>query len=217
MSSRFNELLMDAEHKLKAARAAAESQAATPETKPTGSADEADCGSAPKADPAAALRARLKDLATRANAGDHKALAELRVFLNDHPEVAEFVGNLAKIAERAWIGLVVDEGVLGRETVQRQLKKLKAELAGEHPTTLEQLLVDHIAVCHLAEHHAQMLAADVSGGTIPQAVLRLKRSESAQKRFLTAIRTLTTLRARAPAGLAPLDSIKIHTPNEKLA
>jgi len=215
--SRFHELLVGAEHKLRVAREAAESQAAKPETEPAEPADETDRGSTAKADPAAALRARLKDLTTRANAGDQRALAELRVFLDDHPEVAEHVGNLAKIAERAWIGLVVDEGVLGRETVKRQLTKLKAELAGDHPTTLEQLLVDHIATCHLAEHHAQMLAADATGGTIPQAVLRLKRSESAQKRFLAAIRTLTTLRARAPAGLAPLGSIKIHSPSEKTA
>jgi len=215
--SKFDELLMGAAHKLKAARDAAESQTRTPETESTGSTHEADRGSACKARPDAALRAQLNALTARANAGDHRALAKLREFLDQHPEIEQTIGDLAKVAERAWIELVSGTDALGQETVKRQLATLKSELAGEHSTALEQLLIDNIAICRLADHHAQMLAADASGGTIPQAILRLKRSESAQKRFLTAIRTLTTLRARAPAGLAPLDSVKLHKPAEKTA
>jgi hypothetical protein len=163
----------------------------------------------------AALLAQLDDLNNKANAGDRRALEELRDLLDKHPEVCRHAGNLAEIAENSWLALLVEGSALGREATKRQLAALKAKLAGEHPTPIEQLLVDNITVAYLAQRHAEIREACDSGGSIQQAAYRLKRSESALRRYLTAIKTLSTLRAKVPAGLAPLKGLKLHDPAQK--
>lgn len=160
--------------------------------------------------------ARLNDLNAKANAGDRQALEELRKLLDEHPEVCRHVGNLGKIAENAWLELLVEDNALGREATRRQLAALKSKLAGDHPTPLEQLLVDNVTVAYLGQKHAEIREACDSGGSAQQAAYRLKRSESAQRRYLAAIKTLSTLRAKVPAGLAPLKGLKLHDPGQKV-
>lgn len=164
----------------------------------------------------ASVLARLNELSAKANAGDRQALEELRNLLDEHPEVYRHVGNLAEIAENSWLDLIVEGNALGREATKRQLATLKANLAGEHPTPLEQLLVDNITVAYLGQKDAEIREACDSGGSPQQAAYRLKRSESAQRRYLAAIKTLATLRAKAPAGMAPLKGLKLHDPEQKV-
>jgi hypothetical protein len=158
-----------------------------------------------------ALRKTLDGLVARANTGDRQALDALRRFLDAHPEVHETVGDLTRLAEAHWLDLLVGAEVLARESVQRQLASLKGELTGSHPTPLEKLLVEEVGLCHLASRHAQMTAAGSAGASLAQAAFRLRRAESAQRRLLSAIRTLATLRALAPAGLAPLNHLQLFT------
>lgn len=164
----------------------------------------------------AALLAQLTELADKANAGDRQALDGLRQLLDRNPDVCRHVGNLSQIAENSWIDLLVEGDLLGREATKRQLAALKKNLAGEHPTPLEELLVDNITVAYLAQRHAEIHEAGDVGGSLQQAAYRLKRSESAQRRYLAAIKTLSTLRAKVPAGLAPLKGLKLHDPSQKV-
>lgn len=164
----------------------------------------------------AALRMTLNELVVRANAGDRSALVELRSFLDDHPEVHEAVGNLTRRAEAAWLDLLAADNALVRESVQRELTRLKADLTGEHPATLEKLLTDEIAICYLAQRHAQLLAATPSG-SLGQGALRLRRAESAQRRLLGAVKTLATLRAHVPQGLVPHNPLRIYRGERKQA
>lgn len=164
----------------------------------------------------AALHAQLKALTEQANEGAPGSLDALRDFLRKHPEVEQHVGDLARHAETAWVHLLADGNTLIHEAVQRRLTALKAELAGEHPTPLERMLVEHVGIAFLANQHATIAEASSSGGTIQQAALRLRRAESAQKRYLAAVKTLSVLRARVPAGLAPLKGLKLHNPQDSL-
>lgn len=163
----------------------------------------------------AELIARLKGLTARANGGDKQALAELRDFLATHPEVHETVGDLARLAEEAWTDLLAGDDALVKESLRREVSALKADLSGPHPTGLEKLLVDHVAVCHLAERHAELLEAQPAPATQGQALFRARRSESTQRRLLAAIRTLATVRAAAAKGLGPLDSIRLFNPEQR--
>jgi hypothetical protein len=164
----------------------------------------------------AALQAMLSNLVAQANTGDRQALTELRHFMDRHPEIEESVGDLARMAESAWLDLLVGQNKLARESVQRLLVKLKRDLAGQHPTDLEKLLVDDIGICYLAKRQAEIAAAG-SGGSLTQAAIRFRRAESAQRRFLSAVKTLTNLRALVPEGLAPLNPLRLHPEGRKRA
>lgn len=172
-----------------------------------------DSGGRAAATPAQArrLRERLERLNARANAGEPRALAELEAFLRDQPEVLAAAGDLARHAEKAWIDLVVGADSFTRVAVASQVERLKAELAGPDPTPLEKLLVDHVVVAHLAERQAELGAAQ-PGGSIQQAAFRLKKAESAQRRFLTAAKSLATLRALAPRAARPTGTLRLYDP-----
>jgi hypothetical protein len=163
------------------------------------------------------FQAHLGQLIERADHGDGGALAELRQLLDDDPALAAHFGDLARYAESAWLVAVAEGSVIKYEAAQRHLARLKAELAGPHPTTLEQILADQVAISCLADRHAQYHEGNTTGGTPQQVALRLKRSESTQRRLLTAVKMLTTLRAMVPHGLTPPDSIRLHAAEEREA
>jgi hypothetical protein len=152
----------------------------------------------------------------KANAGDRNAFAELRAFLDSHPEIHRTVGDLTRRAEEVWLDLLVGDDALGRESVRRELTNLKTDLTGEHPAALEKLLVDEIGLCYLAQRQAQ-IAGSTTGGSIVQAAFRLRRAESAQKRYLASMKTLANLRALVPAGLVPQNCLRIRPESRKLA
>jgi hypothetical protein len=168
------------------------------------------------ADPhqAAALTAELRELVEQANQGEPLASERLRRFLDAHPEIWERCGDVSRYAERSWLRLLAGEA-LGGEAIPRHLDRMRAELLGEHPTRVERLLADQVVVCFLAAQHAEITAADPAPVPLGQAALRLKRAESAQRRYLAALRTLTHLRAKLPEGLSPLNSLRLFTGESK--
>src|SRR4051794_3772613 len=105
---------------------------------------------------AANLRQRLNELTSKANSGDTQALAELRRFLDAHPEIEEHVGDLARLAEASWIGLLAGKNTLVQESVKRQVAQMKDSLAGSRPTTIERLVIDLVAINHLVERQAEI-------------------------------------------------------------
>jgi hypothetical protein len=78
------------------------------------------------------------------------------------------------------------------------------------------LLVDHAGITWLAAQEGEIQAAD-RNGDLGQAALRLKRAESSQRRFLAAVKTLTTLRALVPHGMVPVEHLNVHRPKRARA
>jgi hypothetical protein len=145
----------------------------------------------------------------RANRGDKAALADLRGFLDAHPEVWQTCGDLGKCAERAWLELFSQQA-LGRESIRRHIEQLRADLAGLSPTPVEELLVNRVVASYLAVHHADLAAARPDPSSPAQVAIRLKRCESAQRRYLGALRMLALLRATLPRGLVPVSSVRLY-------
>jgi hypothetical protein len=166
---------------------------------------------------AAELRQRLALLARKANEGDRQALADLRLFLDGHPEVEAHVGDLARLAEAAWVELLVGKDALTGEAVKRQLTQLKDGLAGSRPSAVEKLVVDLVAVNYLAERQAEIAAAAPDNKSLDQAAFRLKRAESTQRRYLNSLKMLSHLRALIPQGLVPEDGPRLFDPDRKIA
>jgi hypothetical protein len=163
------------------------------------------------------VKRELQALVARAKQGDVTALPGLRAILDAHPEAWETVGDLARFVERAWIDLVAGDDPLVRESMKRQAGALREALAGPHATKAEALLVDLVVNNWLGAQQAEYAQATQTGagGSIMQANYRIRRSESAQRKFLLAMKMLTTLRAVVPEGLAPINSLRLHTEEER--
>jgi hypothetical protein len=142
----------------------------------------------------------LAELVRRAGEGNETCLAGLRQILDKDPELWRAAGDVSALAERMWIDLVANGNKLAEESIPRNLRELKVQLAGPSPTPLERLLMDYVGVTWLAAQHGEIGAAQV-GGSLDQAKLRLRRAESAQKRFTGAVKTFALIRALAPKGM----------------
>lgn len=158
----------------------------------------------------------LRELAKRAKAGDASVLPLIRKLLDRHPEVSESIGDLERIVVKAWVERLGADP-LAREAIERKAKSLRTELSGSRPTAVEKLLIGNVVAAWLALAHAQLAASGPGGTTLPQGVFDLRRLESAQKRFLAVIKTLTTLRALVPQGFVPASdlNLKLFQPAER--
>ena len=155
----------------------------------------------------------LDDNIKRANTGDATAVAWLRTFLDDNPQVWANLGDLARTAERAWIALIAGGNSLVSESIRRQLSHLKSEMIGDDPQTIETMLGDQVIAIWLEVKYLETLSADQKGASITQAALVLKKVESAQRRHLNAIRSLVQTRKLLPTG-SSLPGLRIY-PGER--
>jgi hypothetical protein len=156
----------------------------------------------PAGPPAAPPRTRqevLEDLAGRAQRGDESALPELRTFLDADPGLWREYGDLSRQAERSLINLAAGDNLLFRESLMRKAEDMRRELAGPSPTPLERLAVARVVACWLqtAYFDAQQAQARALGPT--QARVLVQLHESANHRYLAAIKTLAMLRKLLPA------------------
>jgi len=136
---------------------------------------------------------QMQQLLLRAQQGDTTVIGDLRELLDQKPELWKQVGDLAEHAELAMLSLAAGKNLLAREAMQRKLADLKEELTGPSPTPLERLLVNRIAISWLQVHHADLAAAACTANT-PQGVYAQRRLDSANRRYLLAIRQLATVR-----------------------
>jgi AcrR family transcriptional regulator len=162
------------------------------------------------------LQQRLERLTAAANKGDQQAVADLRRLLDDHPEIVDQLGDLARHAEAAWLDRIAPSDVLTRECVRRQLAQFRKDLAGENPTPLEGLLADHAAIALLAQREAEITAATPKE-SLAHRTFDLRKVESTQRRLMAAVKTLTQLRVLMPQGLTSRPTLKIFQPLRETA
>src|SRR5262245_23218668 len=101
--------------------------------------------------------------------------------------------------------------------MKRTVAELKAELAGDNPTRLERLLVDQVIACWMEVSYLEAVAADPGCSSLDQSDFRLRRLESAQRRYLNALKSLASVRTLALPGLAPTPAVKLHNPAKQRA
>jgi hypothetical protein len=142
----------------------------------------------------------LVQLIRKAEAGDAKALREVRALAETRLAGlwAEY-GNVARTAERTLVNVAAGENVLMREAIARRLEAMREELLGPSPSPLERLLVERVTLCWLQTHYED--AADAAGlkkgVSWTQSLNQQKRVEGAQRRLLSAVKTLATVRRLA--------------------
>jgi hypothetical protein len=158
----------------------------------------------PEAKKAAELAAAQTDviqLVRRAERGDEAAMPVLRNALDSDGVLVEAAGNLASQVEATLIRNAAGKNLLFKEATERKMARLRREVAGADPTPLEHLLADRVALCWLALHDAEIRFAQSRDLTIKQADFWQKRIDCAHRRYLSAIKTLATVRKLALPAL----------------
>jgi hypothetical protein len=136
----------------------------------------------------------LKALLEQANAGDASAVERLRAFLDENPQVWRHLGDLAAVAEHAWLTLIAHGDVLSFEAIRRELAHLKESLVGVAPSVVEKMLGDSVLATWLELRYLESVSADAGGGSRTQGGMLLKRLESSQRRHLAALKSLVQTR-----------------------
>jgi hypothetical protein len=148
---------------------------------------------------------RLQRLVERAEGGDEGVMPELRAALDANPWVWQRYGDLGRQSEAAWLQLVAGKNLLLLEATQRKAEQLRAELAGPAPSPLERLLVERVVACWLQTNFADASYAQLKGNDPAQHTAALRRQNSAQQRYLQAVKALATVRKLLRPAPAPVE------------
>jgi hypothetical protein len=143
----------------------------------------------------------LNNLTEKALKGNRKVVPEIRQILDQSPELAWCLANLAKTAERLLIGKVTEEKDLAtKEILEHQLDLMRQEVAGENTSPLERLLAERVVATWLQVQLFEALYfRDLYNLTLYQANYYQKRIDRAHRNHLSAIRTLAQIRKLGPA------------------
>src|ERR1700690_2589690 len=134
-----------------------------------------------------------QEVLARACRGDRSVAPVLEQVLDLNPSLWQKNASLVAVTERVLVGKVAGTNLLLSRSICRQLERLKSDLAGPSPSPLEMILIDRIAACWLAVNEADQTGT-IKMDTVKVAELQLKRMESANKRFLAAVKALAVVR-----------------------
>jgi hypothetical protein len=142
-------------------------------------------------------RRKLTRLLDRAQAGDTKALDELRPIL-DKTGLWDYVGDLGRRVQELWLEAITSRNKLVREAYERKADQMRRELLAVGDSPLERLLVDRILltwiqVCHADSACAIMLNSD-EGYSFRAAAFQHDRQDRAHARHLKAVKALASVR-----------------------
>jgi hypothetical protein len=140
---------------------------------------------------------QLRALVEHAQAGDLSVVPEIQLMLNTHPELWAHAADLVERAQQVWIQVAAGPLLPIQDAMRVRLENLKAELRGDSTSPLEKLLVDRIAICWLQVHYLDVEHGASLGkpdNAIPSPDVVRKRLDSANKRYLFAIKQLALVR-----------------------
>jgi hypothetical protein len=149
-----------------------------------------------------AVEDEVRSVLARAREGDVESLPRLRDLLDNHPEIWTVYGDVAAHARLAWIDVIggVDLGM--KESLERKIAAMRAELVGPSSSPLEGLLAERVIASWLQLAHAEATVAQAANTTMKQVAFAEKRLDAAQRRHLNAIGALATLQRLIPSSLA---------------
>ena len=145
----------------------------------------------------------LRDLSKKAEGGDKEARRELKQKLRESsPAVIARASDVGRKAQHLLIETASGGDPLISYALSGRLDMMREEIAGEKPTPLEVLLTERVVACWLlvelfdALMAAQLWKKTPSEKRVTPAALKyyLCWQESANRRFLAAVRTFARVR-----------------------
>lgn len=160
----------------------------------------AQTGQAGAIEPVETEQQKINRLGRAAQGGDAKALAELTEVIGE-ARLWEAVETLSRYMQRVHIG-GLGEDLLRQGAAEAEAKKMRRELLGERSTPLERVLVDCVVTCWLDMHSADYFyTCKTNGMSLKQAEFYDRAHDRAHRRFLSACKTLATVRRLALPAL----------------
>jgi hypothetical protein len=147
--------------------------------------------------------AALRTLSEKAEGGDKKARKELRKAVRESaPEVTSRASDVGRRGQWALIKTVAANDPLTEEALVARLDLMRADIAGPDPSPLEVLLTERICSLWLLIEALEILVSAQLSANLPRehrcpmSYLQhvFKWQESANRRFLSAIRELARVR-----------------------
>jgi hypothetical protein len=141
--------------------------------------------------------AALNELVQRAQGGDASVLPQLKVALDDHPEIWQSFGDMVVQTEAVLINLAAGKNLLLAESLRRQFALQRAELCGDAPTPVERLMVAQVVLATAEVNYQSALMTQCGDDDVRAKVIE-RRQDAAQRRHMAAINLLTTIQKRRP-------------------
>lgn len=136
-------------------------------------------------------------LVKKAERGDGSTLPALRECMKIPEVVGLFGGDLARNAQLTLIGKLCGKNLASQEALIGKLELLRADLAGQNPSSLESLLVGRIVACWLHLHYLEQIYSEREIENLKVGAYYEHCLDRAQRRYLSAIKTLATVRKLA--------------------
>jgi hypothetical protein len=150
---------------------------------------------------------QIDALIDRVNGGDKQALKRFRAFLAAEAKGRADCGVLREYGtppvwlREQWLEKHSGGNTAAAEAMNAKLDQAQRELEGPDPTPLERLLAERAAYCWFDVYRREFVYENNSGMSIQQAEHHLRKIDMAHKRFLTACKTLATVRKMAIPAL----------------
>ncbi|HEX5273202.1 MAG TPA: hypothetical protein VFW33_22050 [Gemmataceae bacterium] len=147
---------------------------------------------------------KIQEWVRGAEQGDASVMPRLKVILDLAPSRWKRYGELGARVEALWLKMVAGENLMLLESWGRRLAEMRAELAGDSPTPLVRLLADRACATWLQLQAADAGAAMVQGGEAAEETTALRRQNSANKRYLQAMKTLAVVQRLLRPRVSPV-------------
>lgn len=150
---------------------------------------------AQKKQPVDLAKVDTAELFRLANGGNSEALEVARKRYREKPELARLYGDLEYSAREFRMKRFFGEKAQGTTfAVRENLESIAKRVAGDNPTPLEKLLADRVAMCWLDVQQNEHQYAELGNDTLTKYEWRSRMLDRAHKRYLSAIKTLATVR-----------------------
>jgi hypothetical protein len=141
--------------------------------------------------------AQAKAFLERAEEGDASTLPLIRRILEQTGDegIKFFCGDSAFNTKLAMVNAVAGKNLVARQAMLKKIEQVERDLAGPNPTPIERYTAERATLCWFAAHEADATVY-VPRGEIPHSLWKMliRRQESANRRFLAAMRTLASVR-----------------------
>jgi hypothetical protein len=156
----------------------------------------------------------VRDLLERATKGDKSCLPQLRALFSD-PNRTGLLN--ADGSPPDWLESKLIDGTAGKnlavkEASSRKLAQGRKELEGPDPSPTERLLAERAAICWWLVNRYEEMYVGSENLSIRQAEFQQRRIDRAHKHYLSALRTLATIRMLAlPALQVNIGANQVNT------
>jgi hypothetical protein len=144
----------------------------------------------------AQAEASFSELVKAARQGDRSVIPALRRMMQENPDLAANNGDLAAKTAIHWVDLIAGKDLYYRECLLMRVAELRAQLTAEtNGTIVEAMVVEQCVSTWLQLYHHENREATRPAESIQLGEFRLKKIESAFKRYMKSLGALSALKA----------------------